>query len=364
MSTRQTSVNETIIDPHETNDDFVIDLEQIRHMCRYYSVSDGFHLTEGLSIIHLNVRSLKNKFDTFQTFLVNTGVEWSIVCVSETWLKPDLLKYFNMNNYELFASCRLSGEGGGTAVYVHNSLQVNQNNLLASLNAENTWVEIEFKQSNKNIKVIIGCLYKPPSLSHSLFVEYLSHVLDTIEKENKFVILAGDFNYNLINSSTDNNVISFCNLLSSHGFISTISKPTRIINGSSTLLDNIFVNNHEYLKQSGVFQEDISDHFPIFNLFSIKQCRSIHNEIKKCFDFNKIHDLKDFLVNNLHDFQLYTDPNEACEKLLTVYMNGIDKFSKLIKPSRRKTPYKPGLEKSRLKLNLYQPVVFISFSHF
>ena len=323
--------------------DNVTDYENLRNLCKYYSVSDGIHLGDTFSVLHMNVRSLKNKFDAFQTFLTSSGVEWSIICITESWLKPDIIQYFDLNKYNLFASCRVSGKGGGTAIYVHNSLDVKQINSLSKVNDENTWVEIELKHGIQIRKIIVGCIYRPPNSCPASFLEYMSKIMNILEKENKFIALTGDFNYNLLNSSFDNNVASFSNLLSSYGFVSTICKPTRISANCSTLLDNIFVNDHKYLQSSGIIIEDLSDHLPIFNSFNFSHSRCDNDKIKRVFDFNKIDDLNNFLLNELQDFQTLNDPNEACDRLINTYTRGIDKFSKCIKPSRRKTPYKPWI---------------------
>ena len=65
----------------------------IESECKYYSFSDRLNLDNGFTVLHMNMRSLKNKMDDFQTFLHNSGVEWSVICISETWLKPEILKY-------------------------------------------------------------------------------------------------------------------------------------------------------------------------------------------------------------------------------------------------------------------------------
>ena len=46
-------------------------------------------------------------------------------------------------------------------------------------------------------------------------------------------------------------------------YLPTISKPTRIQNESSTLIDNIFVNSLEHVF-SGIFAWDLSDHLPVY----------------------------------------------------------------------------------------------------
>ena len=73
----------------------------------------------------------------------------------------------------------------------------------------------------------------------------------------------GDFNLDLINYANDNNVLNFLNNMYSVGLTPLISKPTRIVGNSMSLLDNIFIAKPwDYL--SGIMLTDITDHFPVF----------------------------------------------------------------------------------------------------
>ena len=150
-----------------------------------------------------------------------------------------------------------------------------------SKEVESTFREIIFNNKRKNI--IVGCIYRPPSFSSSKFIDSLQISFDKLELENKFVALAGDFNYNTLNYA-DGNVLLFSNLLSSYGFMPTISKPTRIVQRSSTLLDNIYVNNSKLIKTSGIIIDDLSDHFPVFNVLKFNHSLSCDDDdAKYCF---------------------------------------------------------------------------------
>lgn len=324
--------------------------EEIKEKCKYYSLPEESipYLSDEFSILHLNARSLKNKMDEFQMFINRTGVEWSAICISETWLKSGVLKYFNIDNYELVASCRKEGEGGGTALYIHTKFCFKRRVDMISLNSENIFVEIESKNTMPSKNIIIGVIYRPPNVLHTQFIGYLEEILSIIDKEKKAVALAGDFNYDLTKNMQDKNVLSFSNLLSSYGYISTISKPTRVVRGSSTLLDNIFVNDHNYVNLSGIILDDLSDHFPIFNLLSLKHVNHSEEKVRKVFDKQKFRELNDFLEVKLANFETITDPNMACETLMNCFIEGIEKYSKSFKPSRRKTPIKPWITPSIL----------------
>ena len=316
--------------------------------CKYYSFSDRLNLDNGFTVLHMNMRSLKNKMDDFQTFLHNSGVEWSVICISETWLKPEILKYYNLESYNLFASCREGREGGGPAVYVHNSYNARRCDDISTLGKENAFVEISNKGSCQSKTIIVGGLYRPPTTPHLPFMNYLEEVLVKLTEERKTVVLAGDFNYNLLNQSQDKHVLSFSNLLNSYGYYHLIAKATRIDREISSLLDNIFVNDHNFAKSSGVIIHDLSDHFPVFAVFSFDKPLPLKPTLRKVFDASKFKELNDFLVSRLVDFQSISDPNVACDVLLRTFEEGIDKFSKTYLPSRRKTPMKPWLSSSIL----------------
>ena len=90
------------------------------NQCKYYTVpSEMPEIKNQFSIIHLNARSIKNKFDEMQNLLTTTGVDWSVVCVSGTWLKQNQVSSFSLDSYNVFASCLEDSEGGGSMLYVN-----------------------------------------------------------------------------------------------------------------------------------------------------------------------------------------------------------------------------------------------------
>ena len=102
--------------------------ENITTECKYYTISvNGSEFdnvfSNKLSIIHLNVRSILNneKFESFQTFLHSAGINWDIVCVSETWLNSDIENMRTIPGYTAFFESRRGKAGGGVAIYVRNS---------------------------------------------------------------------------------------------------------------------------------------------------------------------------------------------------------------------------------------------------
>ena len=89
-------------------------------------------------------------------------------------------------------------------------------------------------------------------------------------KERKQCMLMGDFNLDLIKVVTHNQTKDFIHSLYANAFYPTISKPTRVTEHAATLLDNRITNITGYCMKSGVLYNEISDHFPVFNLLQNK----------------------------------------------------------------------------------------------
>ena len=320
---------------------------QIMSQCKIYSNSN-LSIDNCISVLHINARSLKNKFDDFQTFLFNSGVDWTLICVSETWLKDELLQYYSLENYNLFASCRSDGEGGGAAIYVNNKYEAKEIRDLDSMHLQSVFIELKLKTTNIISSIVIGEIYKPPNFSHTNFLAYLESILDVVEKNKKVCLLVGDFNYNLFDVNNSKQTLSFLNLMNSYGNFPTISLATRHNNQSSTLLDNIFTNDLSLVKDSGVIVEDLSDHFPVFLTLNLKPNKHQDRIYKTIFDKRKVNELNDFIIEKLKFFQRNTDANAACTELIQTYTDGINTFSKNVKYSRRKTPIKPWITPSIL----------------
>ena len=89
---------------------------------------------------------------------------------------------------------------------------------------------------------------------------FLKSLTETLTKKNiKEVILLRDFNIDLIKSNSSANASKFLEVIYSSNLLPHITSPTRLVNKSHTLIDNIISNiNEEYT--SGNIINTISDH--------------------------------------------------------------------------------------------------------
>ena len=64
--------------------------------CKYYTLQNSPGIDNTFSVIHMNARSIKNKFDEIKKIVLNSNSEWDVVCISETWLKDDVIEQHNI----------------------------------------------------------------------------------------------------------------------------------------------------------------------------------------------------------------------------------------------------------------------------
>lgn len=238
------------------------------------------------SALHINTRSILKNYDKLSNFLDSSIHEFSIVGITETWLKPDSpLNLINMQNYKFIEKFRPIKPGGGVGIYIKNNIQYIMREDLSTTEEfiETIFIEIPVEKSKNKI---IGVTYRPPASDNDKFIKTLENIFKTIQNENKAAYILGDFNIDLLKQ---NNFYTqdFFNLLKTFGFYPFISKPTRITEFTATVIDNIFSNASVSTKnQAGIFVVDISDHLPIYYMEKekIRQKSFIKEEIT-CRDF-------------------------------------------------------------------------------
>ena len=329
--------------------------EEIRTNCKYHDVTvqpqgnqnmvNNMPYHDNVTILHMNSRSILSdrKFEEMETFVYNSDVAWSIICICETWLTPDMEDRRQLQGYTGFFHSRDSSQGGGVAIYVSNKAeQTNILNIPAPVGAQSIFVECKFPHSET---FIIGEVYRPPNLNSHVFLTEMESNLQLVTNRNKTVFIAGDFNYNLLSIENEPIVQEFFNIFTTYGFLPTISKTTRLSPDKMSVIDNIFTNNIGCVSGSGIIFNDMSDHFPIF----ITSTLSIHHQKRESiitkFDYRQLDTFKRHLTEALDAarFEHILDPEIACDTLLDAYKSGIEKCSIAFKPNRKNTAIKPWI---------------------
>ena len=280
-------------------------------------------LKNGLSILSLNIQSIRAKFNEFQIFIdnIHKSAEISVICLQETWLSENCnASMYRISGYTLLSRGKSCTAHGGLITYVHNSLSCKILNYeYAMTNWECLTVEIYSNTSFKS-KIIVNNIYHKPyeTIENlNIFVGEMADFLSGIKVSNTYLV--GDFNIDLLKVSVNGKHNDFLNLMMSHSFLPSITLPTRIETSihrnSKTLIDNIFVRRKSINDYSGILMNSFSDHKAIFICQDIKLRNNVNKyiEIEQCTDVNMANmknELKHSNVLNALNTDPSSDPNK------------------------------------------------------
>ena len=232
--------------------------------CNYSTVRDvKMSRANELKILSLNIRSLTKNIDLFRENIGHFN-KFDIICLCETNCNIESLPHGvddliieGFHTPITLNPLRKSNKGGGLAIYVNRRICEETDFELMHLNLDNdnastnTIPSCEAMFSKLNIKLannirrtyIIGNIYRSPSSKPNDFLQTLECILSKLESHrNKQIILVGDLNIDLVKYDYDSNCQQLIDLTTRHGFIQTITKPTRVTDHSATLIDHIYTN--------------------------------------------------------------------------------------------------------------------------
>ncbi len=122
------------------------------------------------------------------------------------------------------------------------------------------WIKLSLKCARPTY---ICCLYRPPDGSSKNFVEKLENQMETIiDNPANDLIIMGDVNIDM--NKWDNNSRTLHNFTIKHSLTQIITKPTRITETTSSVIDHIYVNNTELYVHCGTLEPGLSDHSMVF----------------------------------------------------------------------------------------------------
>ena len=136
-----------------------------------------------LIIAHLNINSLRNKFDQLK-ILVQDKID--ILVVTESKLDPQ----FHIPGYKVPFRKDRNKLGGGIIVFVRDDIPCKKLDVRIPEDIEALFLEINLRHTKW---LFCGC-YHPPSQNDAYFYQNLSNCLDLFSKKYTNFFLAGDFN--------------------------------------------------------------------------------------------------------------------------------------------------------------------------
>jgi hypothetical protein len=234
------------------------------------------------TIFNTNARSLVKNHSYFEILFaelkLSCNFEFDILSFDETWLCCELEDLIRFQNYiPLYKHKTPTKEGGGLALFIKDHISYNMRDDLVNPQADQNLFECIFIELTvAPLTVVIGLIYRSPSnQSIGELADYLQKVALKIDKENKKLILLGDFNCDLLQCNTQSSVSDFFDSMMSSSLIPCITLPTRVTENTATLIDHIYTTLENGTYVSGTITTDISDHYSNFICFEIRNSKNI-----------------------------------------------------------------------------------------
>ena len=327
------------------------------------------------SVLSLNIQSINAKFSEIETFveeLHNVQFKFNVICLQECWIRDQTdACTFQIPGYDCVAQGKSSSERGGLITYVDNLFQYE---VRQSINEYELWEGqiIQVKGGCLRNEIIVGNIYRPPRTLREQtkqFINEFTSLVQALDNTNLNIVLAGDYNLNLLKINESEICCEFFDLLTSQSLFPHITLPTRLTNGGGTLIDNLFCKMNKSIKKNtaGILLNQLSDHLPCFTLLETDIVHNSKTKFTRIFKQND--DVIQQIKNEMNSSELHkkldtsqtANPNASYNVILEVietarkkHMTG--KFIKFNKYKHKKSKWITyGILKSiRFRDNLYK----------
>ncbi len=155
---------------------------------------------------------------------------FSAICVQERWLlEGDDTSLIQLDGYECIPQGKVCSTKGGLIIYLHENFK---HKLKLKFDKYETCEGqvIEVTQGKTLSKPLyIGNIYRPSKENvefYDQFINEFTPILNKLEKNNKEVILAGDFNRDLLKINDKTIISEYFDMLTSNSIYPKITVPT------------------------------------------------------------------------------------------------------------------------------------------
>lgn len=266
------------------NEIFNVDFNDI---CKYFeldSYNSSFSTGDdsSLNIIHFNIRNLVSNRDELEVCLSQLKRKPDVIALSETWLDKYNKSTINFQGYICYNVVR-NKPHGGVSILVRENLD---SSLIENYSFVNSEIEIcTVSVKIKDANYVVSSIYRP-HFKHNNIKEFIKS-LEPILNDNAFrkskVVLAGDFNINLLEHHNHLETNDYLAFMQNLNYLPVITRPTRYPEGQQraqpSLLDHIYIN-FTPPSISGILKFSITDHLPVFLTFVLPSSKVTSQTIK------------------------------------------------------------------------------------
>ena len=144
-----------------------------------------------LSIIHSNIRSVRNKLD----YIKEQFLDFNIICLTETHLDRSVpTESLLFENFDSPYRKDRTNHGGGVMLYISDGLLHKRRPELETYCDESIWVEVRAR----NESFLLGLFYSPRTADANFF-EGLNRNIEKAQEISPNIIILGDLNEDLFN---------------------------------------------------------------------------------------------------------------------------------------------------------------------
>lgn len=323
-----------LIEPDQFFDKY-IENNRILKTCEYYSDHKFNELCSSFSsntfsIISLNIDGFKANFDKFRIFNQSINHKISCFALCESNVTQADSQHFYLDGYNKFVQDkikiheteRFKQKGSGLVLYldtIYNDASIATSFSTCTVDAEILTVRFTSKTHTHYILTV----YRPPRSTResvNKFIEILGSIVQQINEQHKNhkIHIAGDFNLNVLNPSSDY-VSQYLDCIFSNGLFPIISRPTHFMGRNPTCIDHILTNQINDVISSGVIMYNISHHMPTFSINSVDDISDdsmLNTRPRLCINERTIQgflkDFKQMTCVELNDDKLNTENAQIC----------------------------------------------------
>lgn len=176
-----------------------------------------------------NIRGLRNNFVELTHVIANRKPDVFFLNETHVTNACDICD-LKLKNYDFYKCDSYSKRTGGVCVYINKNIKHNKVTVVEQKLA--WYISLEINISGT--PTIMACVYLSATESKCDVLDSFEKWLDEIS-DSKPVILSGDFNIDLLCDETYSRRLR--NICDENGLSILVDKPTRIENGSATLID-------------------------------------------------------------------------------------------------------------------------------
>ena len=300
------------------------------------------HTNKGLKLLQQNIRSLKRNMAGLSPLVVRSGVSWDCIVLTECWL-PSNPNIPHLSGYSHSATTKNHTQNEGVVVY-------HRSDLIMAIK------EPELAEANCLVMIpdkhtVVLAIYRPPGYKNvNNFIQSLNNLLIKYSSVQNVIVL-GDINIDICESSSDPNSSPYLDMLAFHGLLPAHTLPTH----NKTCLDHILLKTKSPAC-SLVLQTSLTDHNSVALAIDTRLVHKPAKIINKINHSSLSEDIKAVDFSHLYRLE---DANEATNYFIETVQTLIKLNTKKIRTSARKRVLKPWITSGILKClknrdNLYK----------